>query len=700
VTAKLCPKIPESFVSAAEFDDFFDEGIALDIREMERERELPDQKNPAGSCKTNLFFGFFFDGTKNNYLQGEAAGNQSNIARLYDCFPGQSIKGVLRTEDEWKNKPDAYKNFFKVYAPGVASPFPAIKDSGEGSDLVRGGAFGYLGEDRIKWALLQAINNIHRHFYEAPLLGPDETLSFVRALTLNKDERELMTDKRPTQYAQRNQPNRNTVDVFEKILKRLHAKLAIHWPDPVTKKPQKISPSEVKTIFVSAFGFSRGAAQARAFTNWFMSLCKLDAQLCGKNGNFSLGGFSVQFEFLGLFDTVASVGITNTLGNSKIFGTFDGHGAWADAEDSLRIHQNVKKCLHLVAPHEIRRSFPVDSVAVPKTFPANCQEIVFPGVHSDLGSGYCPLEQGRGVEPSGTDMLARLALLYMYREARKAGVPLKLELAGEKVKKKFKVSAKTIVALNQYLDFCSIKEGPLTQIMREQGRLQILWHKARRIGTKESIENSNSFSRATNFDKNDLHSANIEFENEIKNFEQWLLKKGPKFKPAAQDPGFDNNHENEWEEIATWWNNHARLPDRVLDFFDDYVHDSHAWFKLSSEFPDNEKDLHAQLVKWEKKRKWAIIQSETGSSMSGEGIQTFETAEELDGLTPDQRQAAQEFAKTGKTPRMITRGRESDSMFGFAVYGGYLRFRKIYGGGDKFLISERAQPGTPVEATT
>ena len=77
----------------------------------------------------------------------------------------------------------------------------------------------------------------------------------------------------------------------------------------------------------------------------------------------TLGGFEVAFNFLGLFDTVASVGLGNTLGNSLLGKMFDGHGGWADTDDSLRIPQGIP-CLHLVAAHELRRSFPLDSISV------------------------------------------------------------------------------------------------------------------------------------------------------------------------------------------------------------------------------------------------------------------------------------------------------------------------------------------------
>lgn len=173
MNAKLCSLIPESFISSTSIDNFFGETSSRLIRKFEESREKSDAKCPAQSCKTNLFFGFFFDGTKNNDVNGQAAGNQSNIARLYDCYPGKSVETVLPKDTDWTYNAGEYVNFFRAYAPGVASEFSAIKDSGKGDDLYKGGAFGFLGEDRIKWMLIQALNNIHRYFYGTPLLSPE-----------------------------------------------------------------------------------------------------------------------------------------------------------------------------------------------------------------------------------------------------------------------------------------------------------------------------------------------------------------------------------------------------------------------------------------------------------------------------------------------------------------------------------------------
>jgi hypothetical protein len=442
MTTQLCNAIGGHYENASDYRSFFDQNYRQTLEINDRRENLNDD------CKTNLFFGLFFDGTKNNYVLAQQSKTQSNIARLYDSYPGLSVPGVLPKETDWKTNTEKYSHFFKVYVPGVSSPFSQVHDSGKELDEVRGAAFGFKGEARIVWALLQTINNVHRYFIKTPLLSDSEITSLVNKIDLNKERRYKMSQYGFTHKSSFSEDeNKNTRQEFEKILRRLHSAVSQHWTDKKTGRPPKIAPGVVQKIHVSIFGFSRGATQARAFTNWLMSLCKLDAYLCGKGDIMTLGGFEVKFDFLGLFDTVASVGFGNSLGNSFLGKMFDGHGAWSDSEDSLRIPPNVP-CLHLVAAHELRRSFPLESVSVKQVTPSNCLEIVFPGVHSDLGCGYAPGEQGRGLDPDGADMLTRIPLLTMYRSARLAGVPLKLELAEAGVKKKFKLAPSTIAAYN------------------------------------------------------------------------------------------------------------------------------------------------------------------------------------------------------------------------------------------------------------
>lgn len=270
---------------------------------------------------------------------------------------------MLPDNAKWKHDKDSYNHFFRVYAPGVSSPFKDVKDTGKGIEGQAGGAVGYMGEERILWALVQAINNVHRYFLGTVLMSSDQTLALLKRVKLVKSRRQRM--KLPEKIDMEN-PDGDAADQtrmeFEQVLRSLHAAVAVHMPKGECK-PKRTDPAIVQTIHVSIFGFSRGATQARVFSNWLISLCALDASLCGKKGRMTLAGFDVKFDFLGIFDTVASVGAGNTMGNSLFGRLFDGHGAWADAEDSLRVPAGLP-CVHLVAAHELRRSFPLDSIAV------------------------------------------------------------------------------------------------------------------------------------------------------------------------------------------------------------------------------------------------------------------------------------------------------------------------------------------------
>ncbi|WP_038493382.1 T6SS phospholipase effector Tle1-like catalytic domain-containing protein [Janthinobacterium agaricidamnosum] len=644
-------------------------------------REQAILKDPQKSCHTNLFFGFFFDGTKNNYVGAESSKTHSNIVRLYDCFPGMSVPGVLPKEMDWQYKPSNYNHFFKVYIPGVASAFKEVGDTGQGLDLTLGAAMGYKGEARIIWALIQAINNVHRYFTSKPLIEAADVPKLLKAIDLHKNQRTAMDPFFYTDPDRGADKQIRTRGVFQEWLTKLHKAVSLHWKNGAQDPPKK-DPGIVDTIYISIFGFSRGATQARAFTNWLQALCTFDASLCGKSG-MTLGGFPVAFNFLGLFDTVASVGAGNTFGNNVLAKLADGHGAWSDSESSLRIPAGLR-CVHLVAAQEVRRSFPLDSISVNGLLPDNCDEIVIPGMHSDIGCGYMPTEQGKGVDPDGDDMLSRIPLIYMYREARLAGVPLKLELANPIARQRFALTPQTISDFNAYIATCKITEGTLTAIMRDQRKYYIQWLLYRRASGKTPLTGSASFQRAVNFDQNDLKSANLEFEDEIKAFDSWMADKGKKHPFQAMAPGFDNEHANEWEEIATWWNSAAPLPPQVIHFFDEYVHDSRAWFKLIPGNPDSEADMHVKLQKMVEIRQRTLKENQERpriAPLTERGAQA--SAAVSDGLTDEERAAADEYARTLKIPLMNTKGREPFT----GAKAGYLRYRKIYAGADGILIS-------------
>jgi Uncharacterized alpha/beta hydrolase domain (DUF2235) len=158
-------------------------------------------------------------------------------------------------------------------------------------------------------------------------------------------------------------------------------------------------------ISIAIFGFSRGATEARAFVRRLIKT-KCESTESGLIWQAPNGERTpVRIKFMGLFDTVASVG-GPTL-----------HLDWAS---ELAIPPEIESCVHYVAAHEVRQAFPLDSVRVDRTYPGNCEEVVYPGVHSDVGGGYAPDEQGR------SNRLSRIPLRHMLADALRAGVPLKL----------------------------------------------------------------------------------------------------------------------------------------------------------------------------------------------------------------------------------------------------------------------------------
>ncbi|WP_249172466.1 T6SS phospholipase effector Tle1-like catalytic domain-containing protein [Burkholderia dolosa] len=216
----------------------------------------------------------------------------------------------------------------------------------------------------------------------------------------------------------------------------------------------------IRMINVALFGFSRGAASARAFAVRLAKECKQEG------GGWRYQGYPIRLYFMGLFDTVASAGLpagaqsldrspilkftlnvfSPVLGAGLMIAPKDGHYYWAK---NLKIPAMVEQCIHYVAAHEVRDSFPLDSVRDGKHYPPNCIEVVYPGVHSDVGGGYAPGEQTRTLQDD--EKLSQIPLLHMYRAARVAGVPLRaLETMDVDTQASFKLSPKTVALFDQY----------------------------------------------------------------------------------------------------------------------------------------------------------------------------------------------------------------------------------------------------------
>lgn len=214
----------------------------------------------------------------------------------------------------------------------------------------------------------------------------------------------------------------------------------------------------MREITVAIFGFSRGATQARAFARRFVE------QKCIKEGSKlhwqapSGVRVPVRISFMGIFDTVASVG---------------GPALHLDWASELAVPAEVERCLHYVSAHEVRRAFPLDSVRVDKTYPANCEEVVYPGVHSDVGGGYGPDDQGRDQD------LSLIPLRHMFAEALRAGVPLTpLDQMEPRFRDDFKLpdDARITKLYNEYMAALPAASGnDLEALMQPHRYLNFRW---------------------------------------------------------------------------------------------------------------------------------------------------------------------------------------------------------------------------------
>ena len=501
----LCGYVGENFKHIAIKEAFFSE---QDLSLIDRSDNHKKAEINLFNCSEPAFIGTFFDGTGNSYRSAldTKKESESNIARLYDAFPGRCVPGILPPETEWKANLDQYKHYFKLYIPGVGKRFDSVGDQTHSwarlVDEGLGVAFGRLGQARIYWALAQLLNYIYQHYHTgagSSILIPDEEIQRISA-KVNLLHSELSTDAEtalsingaitpsmPTAHRPpltHRPPTYPVTAVFYDWLTRL--KQCIGNDD---RRP---GVTRLNTLHLYTFGFSRGASQSRVYLNWLLRMCRVDALMRGETGGpYSLAGIPVVHEFMGIFDTVASLGIPNMVDHHS------GHDFWSDAK-SLQIPKEVGKCLHFVSAHEQRRSFPLDSAYQGQRLPDYCEEVVFPGVHSDIGGGYSPLDQGKGLSRDGATTLQRIALAEMYRRARVAGVPLILEKASATAQEGYRIDPRLIQAFNDYLACFNVKEGTTGEIVKEHWLTMTRW---RLRGVSSAQWPSGSRERAEHFDQ-------------------------------------------------------------------------------------------------------------------------------------------------------------------------------------------------------
>ncbi|WP_387489735.1 T6SS phospholipase effector Tle1-like catalytic domain-containing protein [Photorhabdus sp. RM96S] len=385
-------------------------------RAYHQELCLAADRRVAPPCCKTLHVSLFFDGTGNNLyndLYQAVPNHPTNIARLFQATIGAGYAGGAAGKPLLDDVDSTGGKFFKYYIPGVGTPFPEINDL-DYTTLGLAGAD--RGEDRINWALLRLIDVLKRVLANDKI---DDTACQKSLEAMATTWHTLGLGGAHNRYAE-----------FYKQFSGLKRELVIARSQPGRGK------SKLLGMKLYVYGFSRGAAEARAFVNWLAELLpppkednsKPSQCLQAKNETDPECNLPISVEFLGLFDTVASVGV------SHVVPVVEGHMAWADGTQELPSEDTygglVKRCVHLVSTHEQRLSFPMDSIRRSDgTYPTGSTEVIYPGVHSDLGGGYPPGEQGKSIGKTDGLLLSQIALHEMYAAAFEVGAPLKVDAA-------------------------------------------------------------------------------------------------------------------------------------------------------------------------------------------------------------------------------------------------------------------------------
>lgn len=433
---------------------------------------------PEPCCKT-LHISLCFDGT-NNHERSDSIADPictSNVARLFHASLGQVPEAIE-------------KGFFAYYSPGVGTVFEEIKEylpSQAGLIGARG------GEDRINWGLTRLIDALQTALTQEQLLL-DQTQTLVDAMGTNWAAAVLSGGLLENGARKRKAAIQPYEDELASLLEQRRS---------AGEKP------EILALRLYVYGFSRGAAQARTFANWLMELTRRQD---GEASEYRFAGLPISIEFLGLFDTVAAVG----LADSAPFAA--GHMDWAsgtmrlpdenpaqvcmptDLPEDCRF---LKRCVHLVSAHEQRASFPLDSIrrreknadgtrddSRPSAYRKGTWEYVYPGMHSDVGGGYPPGDQGKARGGQG-ELLSQIPLHHMYRSAFAAGAPLQVpeNVAGglEQWRKmdpetfgEFAVGDALTIRFNAWQK--QAKAGPLEDVIEREQALITAWRIDRYAG--------------------------------------------------------------------------------------------------------------------------------------------------------------------------------------------------------------------------
>jgi hypothetical protein len=378
-------------------------------------RDVPaSSPGPLQDCSDVVHIAVFFDGTGNNRDQDTSTKKWSNVARMFDAA-----------------RLDPPKAIYRIYISGVGTPFNGTaagwlaKGDVWLEDKIQGMGFGGGGDRRME-------------------LGADNVNQRLRDVLIANAQQQGGALKK---YADASRGK--SFDEVNNALGRHRL---------------------IKMINLSVFGFSRGAALARAFSNRVLAQCKREGV------QLTYQGYPIRLNFLGLFDTVASFGVPAQ--NARL--------PWDERD--LIVSTDVERCVHYVAAHEVRFSFPVDLIRKGGKLDAGWEEKVYPGVHSDVGGGYEPVDQG--IENN----YARIPMRDMMREAAVAGVRM---LNYEQVRSvnfplfqgRFEYSDQTAAAHRAYMSAFGAPTGTVEQqFKRHLSLLYAAYGTMHRVGMQTAGE--------------------------------------------------------------------------------------------------------------------------------------------------------------------------------------------------------------------
>lgn len=483
-------------------------------------------------CSRTLHISLFFDGTGNNLnndLFESAVPHPTNIARLFRATIGAGhVGGTAHRSGRANGLTDAAGtangDYYKYYMPGVGTPFPEVGDL---DYTTEGLAFALRGEERINWGLLMIIDALRRAL-GLPRLDNAALKTTVKA----------MGTLPGTEWIKGRLNRRGK---FQEQLSAIERTLEIALEGTSAAQPKLLG------VRLYVYGFSRGAASARAFVNWLNELLapaeSTPGLIVGKRK------LPVSVEYLGLLDTVVSVGLADIAPGPT------GHMGWGDSSQALPSGALLKRCLHIVASHEQRLSFPLDSIRREDgCYPANSVEVIYPGVHSDQGGGYPPGDQGKAISSDSRVgdglLLSQIALNDLYSHAFAYGAPFKvpktvlpmelrdywrvLDLQSER---EFAIAPELIRRFNAWrqvtIELCSASDQPerglieqyqplpATVSLEDALRNQMEWLTAWRIDRYafRSLEATDFFRAATDAHNTDEARRNAEVERNQKQAE-------------------------------------------------------------------------------------------------------------------------------------------------------------------------------------